>query len=214
MISEHRLSQVFILLTFLVLTCANFGCTSSRIVNEWRDPSFGNQPLKHMLVIAPRKDPVNRRLWEDVFVGGLAQQGVDATPAYRMFGDSMPSPEQVAASVPEKNFDGILMVKRLTTQLATYYVPGTARAETVQQFNRFTKNYEFVIHEVQDPGYTDTDRVVRNEINVFTTGGTTGTLVWAGTGETIDPTSREAVKDEIANLIIPELARLGIIPKK
>ena len=41
-----------------------------------------------------------------------------------------------------------------------------------------------------------------------------GELVWAGTGEMVDPNSREAVRNEITGLIAPELARQGIIPKQ
>ena len=213
MLNVNRM-QIVTLLSIIISAWMAPGCSSTRLANVWRDPAFGNQPLKHMLVVASRTNPVNRRLWEDVLVNGLAQQGVEAASAYSIFGDSIFSPAQVDASIKEKGFDGVLLVKRLTTQVSTYYIPGAVKQETVQRYNKFTQTYEIVLHEVQQPGYTDTDKVVRNEVSVFTAGGENGRMVWSGTGETIDPSSREAVKNQVAELIIPELAKQGIIPQK
>jgi hypothetical protein len=208
------LLQILPLVSIVISVFFTQGCTSSRLSNEWRDPAFASPPLKHILVVAPRKNPINKRLWEDVLVSGLAAEGVDATPAYRLFGDSIPSPDDIGAAVKEKSFDGVLMVKRLPTQISTFYVPGTAKEETVQRFNRFTQSYETVFRDVQQPGYTDSDRVVRNQVDVFSSAGGNGILMWSGTGEIIDPSSRDAVKNEVADLIIPELAAQGIIPKR
>ena len=39
-------------------------------------------------------------------------------------------------------------------------------------------------------------------------------MIWAGTGETLDPGSGQEIRSEITGLIVPELARQGIIPDK
>jgi hypothetical protein len=207
MTSKIKLLQIIVLISIAISTCIITGCTSSRLTDVWKDPSFGSQSLKHVLVIAPRNNPVHRRLWEDALVSGLAAQGVEASPAYKVFGDSIPTPDQVGASVKENNFDGVVMVRKLETKILTRYVQGTVKEETTQRYNRLTQSYENVLREVRQPGYIDTNRVVRNEVNVFASAGDNGVLVWAGTGETIDPSSRDAVKNEIADLVIPELAK-------
>jgi hypothetical protein len=126
----------------------------------------------------------------------------------------MPDSVQVGAAVQGKNFDGVIMVKRLPTQYSTFSFPGAVKKEAIERYNKWTQSYETVYEEVQQPGYTDSARIVRHEVDVFSTALGGGSLVWAGTGESIDPSSGAAVKDEITGLIIPELAKQGIIPQK
>ncbi|MGA9294939.1 MAG: hypothetical protein WBV81_20295, partial [Ignavibacteriaceae bacterium] len=52
-------------------------CSSSTLVDVWNDPSYHESPLKNILVIAIRRNPVQRRIWEDAFVGDLSKHGVE-----------------------------------------------------------------------------------------------------------------------------------------
>ncbi len=207
------LSQVSILAMVAILASIDFGCTSSRLTNMWRDPNFKNPSMTNMLVVAAKNNPVNRRIWEDEIVAALSAHGVASTPSYRLFADSIPDPDQVGAAVQEKKFDGVLFIKRLPTEISTSYVPGYVKSELVTRYSERTRSYSTFYRDVQQPGYTDTSKVVRHEANVFTTQ-EGGSLVWAGTGEMINPSSREAVRYEITGLVVPELARQGIIPTK
>jgi hypothetical protein len=206
-------SQVVILVTAAILASIDFGCTSSRLTNMWRDPNFKNPPMTNMFIVAAKNNPVNRRIWEDEIVAELSAHGVTSTPSYRLFADSIPDPDQVGAAVQEKRFDGVLFIRRLPTQISTYYVPGYVKSEAVTRYNERTRTYSTFYRDVQQPGYTDTNKVVRHEVNVFSTQ-EGGSLVWAGTGEMINPTSREAVRSEVTGLFGPELARQGIIATK
>jgi len=203
---------IFVLVALLVSIIS--GCTSSRLTNVWKDPELLGPPMTNMLVVAGKNNPVNRRLWEDEIVSALAEHGVSSTPSYRLFPDSIPNPDQVAASVADKKFDGVMFVRRLPTQLSTVDIPGTVTHEKVTQFDQRTQTYSTFYRDVQQPGYTDTNRVVRHEVMVFTPQKETGHLVWSGTGEMINPASRDAVRSEITGLVIPELANQGIIPAK
>ena len=196
-----------------ILSSMEFECTTSQLTNTWRDPNFTNAAMTNMLIVASKNNPVNRRIWEDAIVAGFNAQGATSTPSYRLFPDSIPDPDQVAAVVQEKNFDGVLFIRRLPTQITTNYIPGTVKSEQVTKYNQRTNTYSTFYRDVQEPGYTDTSKVVRHEVDVFTTKDG-GSLVWAGTGEMINPSSREAVRSEITGLFVPELARQGIIPSK
>jgi len=50
-------------------------CSSSVLVDEWIDPSFHESSLKKILIIAIRKNPIQRRIWEDAFVSETFQKG-------------------------------------------------------------------------------------------------------------------------------------------
>lgn len=211
--SNIDLSRMFILTSITFLVFIDFACTSSRLTNVWKDPEFKTPPMTNMLIIAAKKSPVNRRIWEDVIVAGMSAQGATSTPSYRLFADSIPDPDQVGAAVRENKFDGVLFIRKLPTEISTNYIPGSVKSEQVTQYNERTQTYSTFYRDVQQPGYTDTNRVVRHEVSVFTTQ-EGGHLVWAGTGQMMNPDSREAIRDEITGLVIPELARQGIIPSK
>lgn len=81
------------------------------------------------------------------------------------------------------------------------------------RFDRLSRSYYTVYRQVQDSGYVETDKLVRHEIDVWTTT-EGGRMVWSGTGEILDPASGQEIRSEITGLIIPELARQAIIPDK
>jgi hypothetical protein len=211
--SKIGILQMIIITMIVTLASSDFGCTFTNLTNMWKDPNFKKSPMTKMLIVAAKNNPVNRRIWEDEIVAGLSVYGVAPTPSYRLFTDSIPNPEQVEAVIQERKFDGVLFIKRLPTQISTNYVPGYIKSEQVTRYNKRTNTYSTFYRDVQEPGYTDTSKIVRHEVNIFMTQ-EGGSLVWAGTGELINPGSREEVRSEITKAIVPELARQGIIPTK
>jgi hypothetical protein len=179
----------------------------------WKDPEFNNPPMTNMLIIAAKNKTVNRHIWEDLIAAELSAQGVESTPSYRLFADSIPDPDQVRAAVQEKKFDGVLFIRKLPTEISTNYVLGNVTGELVTRYNERNNTYSTFYEDEQQLGSTDTNKVLRQEVNVFTTQGGIR-LVWAGTGEMINPNSREEIRDKIAGLVIPELARQEIISAK
>lgn len=210
---KDNLSQGIMLAMIILVASIYFACNTSNLTNVWKDPEFNNPPMTNMLVIAAKKNPVNRRLWEDVITAGLSAKGITSTPSYRLFTDSIPDPDQVGAAVQARSFDGVLFIRKLPTKISTNYVQGAVKSERITRYNERTQTYTTFYKDVQQPGYTDTTKVVRHEVSVFATD-EGGRLVWAGTGELINPASRQEIKDEITSLVIPELARQGIIPGK
>jgi hypothetical protein len=196
-----------------VLLCMEFGCSSSRLTNTWMDPSFRDQPMTNILVVAVKKNPVSRRIWEDGLVAELSAHGVASTPSYRLFPEAVPDTQQVVGAVQERRCDGVLVVRRLASETAAYDRPGYVRSIPVSRYDRLTQTYHTIYREVYEPGYSDTLKIMRHDINLWSTK-EGGQLVWAGTGETLDPSSREEVRSEITGLIIPELVRQGIIATK
>jgi hypothetical protein len=212
-ISTINVSQGIILASFILLASIGFGCASSNLTNVWKDPGFKNSPMSNMLIIAASRSPVNRRIWEDEIAAELSAHKVTTTQSYRLFPDSIPDPDQLASVVREKRFDGILFIRKLQDEISTKYTQPSVTQEMVTRYSERDNAYHTYYRDVQQPGYTDTSKVVRHDVSVFTTQ-EGSRLVWAGTGEMIDPTSREAVRGEIVGLVVPELARQGMIPAK
>ncbi len=213
--SNPRLKRTFLPVFGLFLLAASMqGCAStSGLVNMWHDPSFQQGPMTNMLVIAVRKDPFKRRIWEDGLSSELVLYGVKATPSYRIFPDSVPDTAAVIAAIRRDGYDGVLVTRRLESQPFTRYLPGYTTTEPVTQYDYWTNSYYTYYEEVYHPGFTETDSLSRHELHVWTTK-ETGRVVWAGTGELLNPGSAEAANREITKKLIPELAKQGIIPKE
>jgi hypothetical protein len=206
-----RFSMVSLLACILASLLA--GCAPGTLSNMWRDPYFNSGPMKNVLVVAVRRDPVRRRIWEDGFVTELTKHGVAATPSYRWFPNALPDSAQYDAAVEANGYDGILITRKLRSDTLATYVPGYTKSEAVTRYNPWRKAYQTYYKEVQVPGYTETEKAARHEVDVWTTKDEGG-MVWSGTGRVVESGAGSSVNDEIADLIIPELQRQGIIPEE
>ncbi len=185
-------------------------CTSTSLVNMWKDPVQPRQPLHTMLVVTLRRDVAARRIWEDDFVSALKSQGISATASYTIFPDAAPDTAALAASVRSRGFDAVLLAHQLPTNTETHYVPGYLSNEPVTYLSPWTGHYYTYFTDVYAPGYTETNRVVRYESEVWMTRGS-GRLIWSGTTESINPSSADQVHQEITDIIVPALVKSGVM---
>lgn len=185
-------------------------CTSTSLVNMWKDPTAPSQPLNRVLVVVLRKDPSSRRLWEDGFVAKFKDHGIAATPSYQLFSDAAPDTAALAETVRARGFDAVLMAHQLSSSTEARYVPGYLTAEPVTYVSPWTGHYYTYYARVYAPGYVENNLVVRYETEVYMTRDG-GRLVWSGTTESINPASAGAVNKEIAHVIVPELVHAGVL---
>ncbi|HMD13904.1 MAG TPA: hypothetical protein VKI62_04715, partial [Bacteroidota bacterium] len=61
----YRKSIFFFSICFIAITLLS--CSTSRLTNTWKDASYNSGPMTNMIVIAVKKNPLHRRLWEDGF---------------------------------------------------------------------------------------------------------------------------------------------------
>src|SRR5689334_8028861 len=72
------------------------GCGSqTSLTNMWRDPTFSSPPMTKVLVIAVKRDPAMRRIWEDGMTQEMSEHGVKAVPSYQLFPGDLPDTQQV-----------------------------------------------------------------------------------------------------------------------
>jgi hypothetical protein len=212
--SRNRARAAASAFVFVVCALAAGGCSSGGgLVNMWRDPEYRAAPLTKVYVVAMKKDATNRRLLEDAFVAELGKRGVTARASYRQFADAAPDTQQVIEEVRANGWDGVLVASKLPTEENSVFVPGYTTRETRQRLNRWTGRYYTVWEDVHHPGYTETETVVRHQVDVWTTRDG-GQLVWSGVSERYDPTHFDVVANAIVDQVVPELSKQGLIPKK
>ncbi|HEX5032102.1 MAG TPA: hypothetical protein VFX78_11670 [Candidatus Eisenbacteria bacterium] len=197
----------------LALTLSSLlGCASSTtLTNMWRDPQY-SRPMHGVLVIGMLRNPAARRNWEDQMVGELSARGVNASPSYQMFPGELPDTDAVITGVRRQGFDGVMLIHPLGFQSQSHYVPGYVRTVPSLGYNPWYGVYYNYYRHIYEPGYVETEQVVRHQIDVYSTG-SSGRLVWTGTSESVDPASREQVRQKVATKVVAELASAGVIGK-
>jgi hypothetical protein len=205
-----RDAVVHVALLALMITA---GCAvQSEMADLWKDPSFTSGPIRNVLVVAPRKDPVRRRMWEDAFVNEMNARGLTATSSYQLFPEAPPDTLEVLETVRKNGCDAVLVSIRLPDEASSTYVPGPLRREAVTRQD-FYGGYHTYWRDVQDPGYTEIDEVLRFQTEVWATGGS-GRLIWSGTLRTLESVSNRTVETAVSKNITPVLEKQGLIPKK
>ena len=133
MVSRRFVGEVLVLLLLLGgAVSLNSGCISSQLTNVWMDPSYAGGPIKTMLVVAVKKNPAARRIWEDALVAELSGHGVSPTPSYKLFPRAIPDTNEVGSAVEQNHIEGVLIVQRLPNQIATYDHPGSRKSVPVR----------------------------------------------------------------------------------
>ncbi len=203
---RRRLVAALLTGTVALLTA----CTSTSLVNLWKNPDYPHQPLARILVVTVRKDPTSRRIWEDGFVAELRRHGVDAVPSYQLFPKADPDTAELLTAVRRRGFDGVLMAHRQSATNEATYVPGYVTIRPAWYPSPWLQHYALYYYRTYAPGYIEVNRVVRYEIDVWMTADT-GRLVWSATTASINPASSRQINREIADQIVPQLLRTGVV---
>jgi len=190
------------------------GCASqTRLYDMWKDPSASPGLVRNTLVVAVKKDPAARRIWEDGFVKRLSEQGVTATPSYRLFPDAVPDTAEVVTVVRGQGFDSVVMVHRSSAKTVQEVTPGYVSTQPKTYLDPWTGVFHTYYEEVYYPGSVEDVEVVVHQVDVWSTKDQ-GKLLWVGKAETSDPESNKETSDSAIQTVVKELTEQGMIPAK
>jgi hypothetical protein len=209
----HRRGHGAVALVALLVFLATVGCASQFQMTEvWKDPSFSSGPLRSVLVVAVRKEPVRRRLWEDAFAQELKARGVTAMPSYQLFSDAPPDTQDVIEAVRKNGYDAVISSVRLPNETQSTYVPGTVTRQAVTEQDWLGRFHTYW-RDVQDPGHTETDDVRLTRTDIWTTSGG-GRLIWSSTLRTLESVTSNSVGKAVTRKIMPVLEKQGLVPRE
>jgi len=98
-----------------------------------------------------------------------------------------------------------------TAQLT--WVQGYSRRESVTRFDPATGGSYTTWQDVQVPATMDTTAVINYQTNLWSTA-EHGRLVWSAMSRTTEAFSVQLIEYQTESLILPEMARSGLLPKK
>lgn len=210
--TQSRVPMLVFASGFLAVAVAMTGCGGAKLANLWKDPDYPKAPMKHVLVVSITRDPLARRIWEDNMSEALREYSVKTVSSYSLFPSELPDTQQVVEAVRRDGYDGVVVLRRLPTETSTQYVPGYTTTRPVTMMDHWSGAYYTHYEEVYRPGYTETEEVVRHQVDVWSTLDG-GRMVWCGSTRNMNPSSIDNVREEVTALIVPELVKTGVIVK-
>lgn len=206
-VRETRVCGVCCLAALFVLL-AVAGCASTSIRSAWFDPSYKGGPFKRILVAGIGGSLADRRVFEDIFTQKLKVAGVDGVAGYVVAADDARGSEASwTAAVEKSGADGLLLIQVLSvdtrTQVSTVIVPASPWG--FGPYGGWWGSPAMVA--VPDVRQYDVATVESRLFDVKSK-----RLVWAGTTETINPSSVAKEAPGFAELIIEQLAARGLVP--
>ena len=158
---------------FAVLAVTVAACASTTLDSTWRDPTYEGRPFAKVLVIGSTDSPASRRVFEDVVVGELRRQGVEAVASYTLIsGASDITRDRVVEAVTRSGADSVLSTRLVGTETRTAQVPVPSPGAGGLDLYRYYSPVEAPTTVQQDY------RVTKVESDLFDA--RTGKMVWWG----------------------------------
>lgn len=175
-------------------------------MNVWKSPEWSGPPLRSVLVLGNTPDPLARRSYEDAMSASLAKIGVRAESSYRQLPGERLERDAIARAVAEGGHDGLIGARLLGVDHRETYVPGgpvgyPGPYAGWRRWGGFT-----------EPGYVKVDQVARIETQVWALQGE-GTMIWAGSSETLNPREIPDLASSLADETVATLQKSGILPR-
>lgn len=197
-------------LVYLVLFALTLlqSCTSSDLVENWKNPEIDVFRAEKVLVLAMSKDAKNRKLFEKKLVDELMSKGVNAVNSKDFFSDEFvsrpPTDSELEALENEllsEGFDAILVSRVIGAEDKVTLV------QSYQNFNRTFNDFEEDYNSNQDL-YVEDERlekytVYHAESALYCICPTKEReVIWRGSIDVTQPDSdRKAIKDYINMLM-------------
>ena len=159
-----------------------------------------------MLVIGKEADAATRRAYEDALVARLQSIGVKAEASYRSVPDDQLTADAIARVVAEGGQDGLIAARLIGVDERPRYLPGVRNSTMARTRHTGWRTWD----GFREPGTWRIDRVARIETQVWSLA-EEGTLIWAGTSESVNPRDIPSVAASLAESTVTTLQSAEIL---
>ncbi|MCC6678689.1 MAG: hypothetical protein IT436_16270 [Phycisphaerales bacterium] len=198
------------LLFTLIGTAATLlaGCQSSTHINTvWKAPQPPAAPLTHTMAVVANASPAERRAGEDEFVASI--KSGRAVASYTLLSDDdIKDREKIIAVVEREQFDGVAVIRLISTDRKTTYIPPTYGSSQDPFLSGGSAGFAPSGYTYQG-GYTNIDTVINVECSVY--GAKEKKLIWAGAGQVTNPADIRDLVEQVCRGSVEELKRQGFI---
>ncbi len=181
------------------------GCTATTSVSTvWKSSDPGPVHFEKVLAVVANASPAERRAGEDELVRSITS--TTAVASYTIVSDEdLKDKDKVRAAIEGKGFDGAAVIRLVSTDKRTSYVPPQYNPIHDPLYGNFNYNY----YDSRSPGYTTTDTFIACESSLYSV--TDKKLIWAGSSTTEDPANIQDLVAQVARGVGKELRAQGLI---
>jgi hypothetical protein len=179
----------------------------------WKNSNYTGGTFKKILVLALNGKAANRAQFEDELVAALSRPGEQARPSY----EYMPRPDLTPINkddlrdlLNERKFDAIVVARITQKDEKTTYVPGEVYTP-FPYYGTFYGYYGALAPMIYSPGYVESTKEARVEVNFYSTAKPDGELVWTGTTNKFESGSPMKAIKELVKVVAKELERENLI---
>ena len=151
------LTKILILLLFISIA----GCSSSELIENWKNPDIETFEAQKVLVLAMSNDVENRRIFEDRLVSQLKEKGVNAVNSDEFF-----SPEFTSRPRTEEELDALeneMLLEGFDAILVSKIIGSEDRKTLVQTYKEFDK----IFKDFEEDYRAGQDLYIENEREEF-----------------------------------------------
>jgi hypothetical protein len=180
-----------------------------QLKSAWRNFDPAATPVSKVIVIGFTTEQATRRSMEDSLTAEIRRQGGTAEPSYTVVPGALPKePAAMKDKVIAAGFDGAVVVRVAGIRQEQAWDPGYAAAiptdyGTVWTYWGYWGPYAW------NPGYLQTDTVVRIEIVVYAVD--RDILIWSGLSESTNPGSVRRIIQQVAVAVGADLKKRNVI---
>ena len=205
-----------ILLATLLACLAIAVIAAPKIEFSWKNPTYGGQKFKNVIVLALNGKAANRAEFEDELVAAISRPGTQVSPSYDFIARPDATPidmNDMRELVREQKIDAIVVARLTKKDTKTTYVPGQLWTP-FPYYGTFYGYYGAIYSDIYTPGYMETEKEAQVEVNMYSTAKPDGELVWTGTTNTFDAGSVKKALKGLVKTVSEALEKEDIIPKE
>ena len=187
-------------------------CTTTNMVQTWRDPNYRATPANRIFVIGIMPNDAYRVSFENALAQALLAKGFQAATASSVFPPGQLDKEKVQQYVKDNKVD-LVVVQRLTKKTTEVYVPPTAY-HTGGYYGAYGYGYGMYGGGMAySPGYMSEETNVVADTSVYSTSTSPEKLVWAGASDTFNVQGAQGASQSLAASLVADLIKAGILVK-
>jgi len=176
------------------------GCSGTKPVQLWRDPTSQTVYRKIMVAVVG-VDMASRRNTEEVLVKRMPPGSAIASYQVVPAGEEKDL-EKLKTVLREASFDGVLVLRLMGVdqEITTTTMAGTANVYGYWGYSHTAMYAQPMV---------DVRKIAKIESKLFDVAGEKP--VWAMVTETVDPSKRDVIIDEVTELVVQQLAEAKLI---
>jgi hypothetical protein len=200
-------------LTALLCLCA---CSTTRLVDTWRDPAYQAQPVKRILVVGVLlREQAFDPYFENALARALTSEGYLVVTGSMAFDPGDLDREKVVKYVRDHRLDMIIQQKIASKTTSNYTPPSVAYVPLPTSAPGGYGGWSgspTPAYLASRPGYVSEESSVATEIKVFSA--RTEGLVWSGNSATANLLGDKDAARSLAVEVVRELERAGILQQE